>query len=128
MKATFLTLFILMMLDQCFSQSINSDSLKISTQAQKDAKKFHYDKHYKKQVKKNLDNYTSDYFKPTSLYTSDVKLLNDSIYVHNFKYYALKKTKARRTTGLIIILGGSALVIAVLVSIAAAIGGIASNI
>ena len=128
MKTTYLSFFFFIMLNPCSSQSINSDSLTISAQAQTDAKKFHYDKQYKKQVKKNLNNYSSDYFKPTLLYTSDAKLLQDSVYVHSFKFYALKKVKARKTTGLIIIIGSSALVLAFLISLAAATAGLANNL
>src|SRR3954470_2786859 len=79
------------------AQETERDSATVISNAKKSAKNFTFDKANKKVVIRNLNNPTSDYFKPSES-NSKVSLLKDSLYVKTFKVYAIKHIKAKRTT------------------------------
>jgi|GEM_PF-5126898 len=91
------------------AQGLQKDSVAIISAAKQDAKNFMYNKANKKAVLRNLHNPASDYFKP-SANTSNVSLLNDSLYVKTFKIYAVKHIRARRTTKTLLFVGGGVVI------------------
>ncbi|HEY4324413.1 MAG TPA: hypothetical protein VGN20_10520 [Mucilaginibacter sp.] len=109
---------------QSFAGVPFQDSVVIMNAAKNDAKHFKYNKADKKFVKRNLQNPNSDYFKPTSVYTSQQALLGDSLYVKTFKYYALEKIKARRSLSTVLIVTGSVLAVLIAIGIVAQQGAV----
>lgn len=117
-------LFIVFIALICVSPAIAKaslpDSIATVKLARRDADKFRYNKADKKFVKMNLHNPNSDYFKPTGVYASNPSLLSDSLYVKTFKYYAAKKTRARRTKTVLFIVGGGVVALAIYIAAASA--------
>jgi hypothetical protein len=122
MKTVLLILLMVVALSgTSIAQTVPIDSVAIMKAARQDGGRFRYNKADKQGVKNNLRNPNSDYFKPTVNYASQQSLLSDSLYVKTFKYYALKKTRGRRTGNTLLIVGGSVVAaFAVLVVVAAA--------
>ncbi|HEY8783823.1 MAG TPA: hypothetical protein VIM16_19495 [Mucilaginibacter sp.] len=108
------------------AQTANMDSATIVKFARHDAHSFRYNKADKRGVLNNFHNPNSDYFKPTSKYASQPSLLNDSLYIKTFKYYALKRTRGRRTGNTLLIVGGSVVVVfaALLAAAASTLSGL----
>lgn len=120
MKTILLVLLITVMSARVAKAQNNpTDSVSVIKAAKHDAKAFRYNKADKQGVKNNLHNPNSDYFKPTSGYVSQASYLSDSLYVKTFKHYALHKTRARRTTGTLLIVGGSVVVLFAVMLVAA---------
>ncbi|MBC7398606.1 MAG: hypothetical protein H7289_01580 [Mucilaginibacter sp.] len=105
-----------------YAREIVTDTTSIMVIARHDAEKFSFDKVNKKAVIRNLGNPNSDYFKPSEK-TSQVSLLNDSLYVQTFKTYAIKHIKAKRTAKTLLIVGGSVVVVLGLIVAALVAGG-----
>jgi len=76
---------------QTFSQSTNTDSVKAT--AITDAEKFKISDANLQKFKNERSKYTSDFFKPNSITTSNASLLSDSVYVKAFREAAHKNTK-----------------------------------
>lgn len=105
LKITLLLIVINFLFLSANAQTIEKDTVSIIAAAKQDAKAFRYDKASKKAVINNLHNPQSDYFKPSAS-TSNGSLLNDSLYVRTYKVYAIKHTRARRTTKILLFVGG----------------------
>lgn len=86
-----LLLCLLVASTQTFSQTIQPDSVKKIAVA--DAEKFKISDENIKRFKSERSRKTSDIFKPTANTTSNVQLLNDSVYVAAFKQAAHQNTK-----------------------------------
>lgn len=88
-------------------QILDQDSLNKSNAAKSDAEFFKLKPQQLKMFRKNAFQANSDYFKPTLEYTSNVSLINDSVYVSVFKTKAFQKAllQKKRTLGHKILVG-----------------------
>ncbi|WP_316738206.1 hypothetical protein [Pedobacter aquatilis] len=76
---------------QSFSQSVQPDSVKKIAAA--DAEKFKISDENLKRFRNERSKHTSDIFKPTANTTTNVSLLNDSVYVKAYRQAAHQNTK-----------------------------------
>ncbi len=91
---------------QLFEQAVKPDSVTLKTKiAIADAKRFKLDKQTWKAYRKHQIGYTSDYFKPTNINTTNYNFLTDSVYVKAFREAAFKKAVRRSTIRHYIITG-----------------------
>lgn len=81
----------------CCAQTANFTNIKET--AIKDAKSFKLDPESLKKFKATRSNSTSDFFKPTTLSTTNAGMLNDSVYVKSFREAAYKNTKKLNVAG-----------------------------
>ncbi|TAF45136.1 MAG: hypothetical protein EAZ51_01685 [Sphingobacteriales bacterium] len=88
-------------------QSLNQDSLNKANTARADAEFFKLNKEQLKMFRNKRFAENSDYFKPTLVHTSNVSLLNDSVYVKVFKNKAYQKAllQKKRTVGHYVLIG-----------------------
>ncbi len=88
-------LFILTNIPIVFSQSSSTDSIKRAVK--RDIVNFKPDREKIKEVKNGLLKSTSDFFRPTEVTSSNLKLLKDSQYVSLYRTAAYKKTQKAKT-------------------------------
>jgi hypothetical protein len=74
------------------AQATFKDSASITRTAKVNARTFRLSRELQLKFKENNFPSSSDYFKPTIAYTSDVDLLKDSLYVQSFRYAAFYNT------------------------------------
>jgi len=86
-----------------FAQRSAQNSARIDEIARQDARHFKLARGHRKHLWKNLNNPTSDYFKPVNQYTSDSTLLKDSFYVKYYRYYAGHRVRYRRNMKTVLI-------------------------
>jgi hypothetical protein len=79
------------------AQTTVSDSARIIRTAKRNARNFKLSKELRKKFKDDNFPSSSDYFKPTIANASDQALLNDSLYVQNFRDAAFYNTVNGRT-------------------------------
>ncbi len=126
MKIIILILLLFDLTSNLFAQDKKTDSTVLKAKfAISDAKHFKLDKQVWKAYRKHGINYTSDYFKPTTINTAHSELLTDSVYVKAFREAAYKKTTRKRTFGHYVLVGGGIYVAAIVVGGVVAIIGIA---
>lgn len=114
LKKITISLFLVFMISfEINAQTLSVDSLKII--AYQDTRKFKLNKADLKTFRKNKNNSTSDYFKPTATYTSNLNFLKDSTYVKAFREAAYIKTKRRKTVAHYVLVGGIVYAIAIAV-------------
>jgi hypothetical protein len=99
MKIITLLLFIasLIGIQNTRAQTTVTDSAKIIRTAKKNARSFKLTKDLRKKFKADNFPSSSDYFKPTITNVNDPTLLNDSLYVQNFRDAAFYNTVNDRT-------------------------------